>query len=391
MTEGTGDRSVAAGGTARAPKGSSRTGAAGLPMVIDSSRRYVELLGWLLADIWSQARGMVVAVYGLDVLGMATMAGAYGLGFQLLGRVHQRGGPVRVWGHDLTVLSAIGIAAGLILLALLIHSAARLVSHRMALRLAVRYEAASVIRLWEKIRELRAGGMTFDEPAFRKLHRMVLMNGRALGRSARLSVMAISGALMALFYGGMAVHSAPRTALIFVVVGLGVFGFMIRNNQRAASANRRMRENQLQTRVAMADLFRTCQSGDEAKADEQLRALYHTGTAARAAEAYSEQLYRVYQSQFLMAAAAAFAIASAVLLPLLEKPTGGAAVPVAMTAAGLVLLKMAFAFAGSVAGNLTRLNLRYQVLTEHWTFLKTGRLPRMAESQELQDGSEEED
>lgn len=362
--------------------------------MIASIKRYFDLLGWLLADIWSYGRGLILAVYGLDVLGMATMAGAYRVGQRILGQANGRSGTVQIWGHDLSVLGAVGLAAGLIWLALQVQSATRLGSHRLALNLAVRYESAAVIRMWERIREVCTAGKGEGElPDPGWMQRKVIGDGRALGTCARLGVMAISGTLTAVFYAALAVHSAPRTALIFLVVGLGIFGFILRNNQRAASANLRARNLTAESRTEVGELFRNLVSGpNEPMIDERLRKLYSGGVGSRATEAYAEQLFRVYQSQFLMATGAAFAIALALLMPLLEKQQGGGAVvPVALTAAGLVLLKMAFGFAGSVAGHLTRLNLRYHLLVEHRRFLRTGILPKSTREEGFRDESVEEE
>lgn len=355
--------------------------------MISSIKRYFELLGWLLADMWGLGRGSILAVYGLDVIGLVTMAGAYGLGKKILGQVNGKTAAVQIGGAELSVLGAIGIAAGLIMLALLVQSATRLGSHRLALNLAVRYEAATVIRIWDKIRWLKArskGDLVL--PKAQVMHNLLIATGRALGNCARLGVMAISGALTAVAYAALAIHSAPKTAFIFLVVGLGIFGFILRNNQQAALANRRSRDLAIQTKLEVADLFRSLeQDGDEAQVDQRLRVLYRGGVGGRTAQARSEQLFRVYQSQFLMSAGGALAMALALLLPILELPKGGAAVPVAMTAASLVLLKLAFGFAGAVAGHLTRLNLRYHLLVEHRRFLKTGQLPAFVRDQAPQD------
>lgn len=355
--------------------------------MISAVKRYTDLLRWLFADIWSCCRGLMLAVYGLDVLGLSTMAGAYGMGRKILGQVNGHAGSVRLWGYELSVLGAIGIAAGLILVALLAQSGARLASHRLALALVSRYEASSVFKIWSKVAEIaKRGEQTASLPDAGWIHQMVTRNGRALGTAARLAVMAISGSLTAFFFAALAIYSAPRMALIFTAIGVGTFGFMLRNNRRAALASRRSREFALQARVETKQLFKEFgRDNDSALVEAGLHRLYDGGLAARATEANSEQLYRVYQSQFLMSAGAAFAIALALLLPLMERPKGGAAVPVAMTAAGLVLLKHAFGYAGSVAGHLTRLNLRHQQLVEHRCFLNTGQLPKILS----QDGGDE--
>lgn len=339
-------------------------------------KRYTDLLGWLLKDIWTDGRGLVLGVFGFDVLGLATMAGSYRVGHGILGQVDGKSGLVRVWGLDLSVLGAVGIAAGLILLALLAHSAARLASQRLVLKLVGRYEAATVMKTWKKLREVRAsdeGGLPEPE----QMHRIVTGSGRVCGIAARLGVMAISGMLTGLCFGVMAVYFAPKTAVIFFAIGIAAFGLMIGNNRLAAAANRRYREQGSEARAEVKKLFHTLfRGGDDGGVEAGLSRLYGGGLASRAREARSEQIYRVYLSQFLVSAGAAIAIAFALLLPVLEKPKGGAMVPVAMTAAGLVLLKQAFGFAASAAGQLTRLNWKYPLLVEHRRFLQTGRLPQ---------------
>lgn len=382
---------MSAGGFDRAtttPLGSAKGRCRTIPL-ISSITRYSELLSWLFADVWAHCRRLILAVFWLDVLGLGNMAGAYGMGRKILAQVNGKAAVVHVWGHQIPVVAAVGLAAGLILIALLVHSAARLASHRVVLIVATRYQAAAVASMWSKIRDLGGQRSPADCAG---MQRMVFQNSRILGISARLAVMSVSGSVTALFFAALAVHSAPRTALVFLVVGLGIFGFMLRNNRLAAAANRRFREQGKVARIELKEIFGGYQQGEEAQVvGERLRKIFQGGSAFRAAKAYSEQLFRVYQSQFLMSAGAAFAIALAVVLPLLEGPRGGggAVVPVAMTATGLVLLKQAFGFAGVVAGHLTRFNLRYQMLQEHRRFLKTGQLPNVHAADES--GEEAED
>lgn len=346
--------------------------------MISSVKRYADLLCWLLKDTWTHGRRLIMAAYGFDVLGLATMAGAYRVGHGILTRVEGSSGLVRIWGLDLSVLGAVGIAAGLILLALLVQSAARLASQRLVLALVGRYEAATVMKTWEKLREVRSSGECLTgAPDPEQMFRIVTGSGRVCGTAARLGVTAISGGCMALCFGALAVYFVPKTALIFLVIGLAAFGLVIRNNRLAAGANCRSREHGRQARTELKKLFTQVLARNEGEVEPKLRGLYVGGQASRAREARSEQIFRVYQSQFLVSAGAAFAFAVALLLPALEKPHGGAAVSMAMTAAGLVLLKQAFGFAASAAGQLTRLNWKYQLLVEHRRFLETGRLPQV--------------
>lgn len=355
--------------------------------VIGSIRSYFTVFRWLLAVVLKIGRKYVLGAFVMDLVAMGALAVVYGGVRSALSRFSPGTEEIEIAGWTFSLYEALGIAAGAVLLTMLLNSAARLASRSLALKTIPIAEREIAVRIYRKLSEIHLAGENGESP---DAQRMITHFSRSVGLGARLVVMIISGTMMTLFFALGAMWFSPVTVAVFAVMGTICGYFLVRNNKKVTELSRRLPRVTRRGRKEVGKILqRERKRGEVGESLDDIAGIYENGSCRESSECYGERLFRIYLSNFITTAGGAFAVGVTILFPLLfkGKEGGGMFVDIAMIIVGIALLRQAFGTAGSVATFVTRLNLRYRDLVDCRRFLDQGILPDM----EVIDDSEEEE